>query len=355
MISGHGTIATAVEATQLGALRLPREAARHRPHPPHAAQRAPATIVLARRTSAQGAETSGMPDRRQAPALQRGHRARSRRLAPTAARVLITGENGTGKELVARALHRRSPRARGRSSRSTAPRSPRADRERAVRPREGLVHRRLRRPAGEVRAGRRRHALPRRGRRHVARRRRRRCCARCRRAWSRASAGRSRSRWTCGCIAATNKDLEDEIAAGRFREDLLYRLNVVPIHVPPLRERREDIPTLVRALLRAASPPAPGRPPATFDAAAVERLQRRAWPGNVRELRNTVERLLILAPGPTVTGERTWTGYFRGCESGRSRRAGIGRSLHGGTTFEDSSRRPSAPSWSPSCASTTGT
>ena len=101
-------------------------------------------------------------------------------------------------------------------------------------------------------------------------------------------------------IAATNKDLADEIAEGRFREDLFYRLNVVPIQVPPLRERREDIPALV-AVLRRALVATGGVPARRFDETAVQRLQSRQWPGNVRELRNAVERLLILAPGKAVT------------------------------------------------------
>ena len=103
-------------------------------------------------------------------------------------------------------------------------------------------------------------------------------------------------------IAATNKQLEEEIAAGRFREDLFYRLNVVPIHVPPLRERREDIPLLVAHFVCRSSREREGVPPRD------DRPGRRSsassaldWPGNVRELRNTIERLLILAPGPRVT------------------------------------------------------
>jgi two-component system nitrogen regulation response regulator NtrX len=101
-------------------------------------------------------------------------------------------------------------------------------------------------------------------------------------------------------LAATNKDLDGEIAEGRFREDLLYRLNVVPIDVPPLRERREDIPALVAHFAEqlSASAGVPGR---KFGDDAVRRLQSRAWPGNIRELRNAVERALILASGKTVT------------------------------------------------------
>jgi len=103
-------------------------------------------------------------------------------------------------------------------------------------------------------------------------------------------------------LAATNKNLESEIAENHFREDLFYRLNVVPIHVPPLRERREDIPLLIshfiNVLTRREGVAARGVAPD-----AVERLSQLDWPGNVRELRNTIERLLILASGPRITAE----------------------------------------------------
>jgi two-component system, NtrC family, nitrogen regulation response regulator NtrX len=103
-------------------------------------------------------------------------------------------------------------------------------------------------------------------------------------------------------IAATNKTLEQEIAAGRFREDLLYRLNVVPIEVPPLRARRTDIPQLVQHFTDQLSGTGrAGLKPKPFDEAALSRLAVHDWPGNIRELRNAVERLLILALGKAVT------------------------------------------------------
>jgi two-component system, NtrC family, nitrogen regulation response regulator NtrX len=102
-------------------------------------------------------------------------------------------------------------------------------------------------------------------------------------------------------LSATNKHLEDEIAAGRFREDLLYRLNVVPIDVPPLRERLEDVPALVAHFANQISASA-GVPGARFSDEAIARFRERRWPGNIRELRNAVERALILAPGKVVTG-----------------------------------------------------
>jgi two-component system nitrogen regulation response regulator NtrX len=101
-------------------------------------------------------------------------------------------------------------------------------------------------------------------------------------------------------LAATNKELDVEIAEGRFREDLLYRLNVVPIEVPPLRDRKEDIPALVAHFVEQLSAGA-GVPARKFSADAVRRLQGRSWPGNIRELRNAVERVLILASGKMIT------------------------------------------------------
>ncbi|MBS1814931.1 MAG: sigma-54-dependent Fis family transcriptional regulator [Acidobacteria bacterium] len=99
-------------------------------------------------------------------------------------------------------------------------------------------------------------------------------------------------------IAATNKDLEDEIAKGNFREDLFYRLNVIPFYVPPLRDRLEDVPTLVQEFLKEFGTQY-GRPRMEIAADAVELLQQYRWPGNVRELRNLVERVVILNPKVT--------------------------------------------------------
>jgi two-component system nitrogen regulation response regulator NtrX len=96
-------------------------------------------------------------------------------------------------------------------------------------------------------------------------------------------------------IAATNKDLEEEIARGNFREDLFYRLNVIPFFVPPLRDRKEDIPLLVKEFLQQFGAEY-GRPHVEMTDDALSALKQYHWPGNVRELRNLVERVLILNP-----------------------------------------------------------
>jgi len=101
-------------------------------------------------------------------------------------------------------------------------------------------------------------------------------------------------------VAATHRDLEAEVAAGRFREDLFYRVNVVRLDVPPLRARGEDVLLLARRFLAAAAARA-GKPLRGFTGAAQERLRRHAWPGNVRELENCVERAVALAQGEEVT------------------------------------------------------
>jgi two-component system nitrogen regulation response regulator NtrX len=103
-------------------------------------------------------------------------------------------------------------------------------------------------------------------------------------------------------IAATNKNLEEAITRGEFREDLFFRLNVIPIVVPPLRERRADIPQLVQHLAARTSDEH-NLKPRKFDPRAMEALQRYRWRGNIRELRNTVERLMIMAAGDIVQFE----------------------------------------------------
>ena len=114
--------------------------------------------------------------------------------------------------------------------------------------------------------------------------------------------GTQRIRVDVRVVAATNKDLPAEIRAGRFREDLYFRLNVIPIFVPPLRERQQDIPLLAEhfmAMLAAEY----GRRPKRLAPEAAARLQQYGWPGNVRELRNVIERVIIMVGGDTITAQ----------------------------------------------------
>jgi two-component system nitrogen regulation response regulator NtrX len=103
-------------------------------------------------------------------------------------------------------------------------------------------------------------------------------------------------------IAATNKNLEDAIQRNEFREDLYFRLNVIPILVPPLRERREDIPQLVQYFAKRTSEEH-NLKPKRFDPRAMEVLQRYRWRGNIRELRNTIDRVMIMSPGDVIRVE----------------------------------------------------
>jgi two-component system nitrogen regulation response regulator NtrX len=225
---------------------------------------------------------------------------RVERVAPADARVLITGENGTGKELVARAIHRLSHRSE----------APFIEVNCAAIPSELIESELFGHIKGSFtgavadRPGKFEQAhggtlfLDEVGDMSPA------AQAKVLRALEEGIitrvGGSKAVEVDVRVVAATNKELPEEIEAGRFREDLYYRLNVVPIHVPPLRERREDIPALVRhfAQRQGGSGEYPVRP---IQPTAVERLQAMDWPGNVRELRNTVERLLILAAGPEVT------------------------------------------------------
>jgi len=218
----------------------------------------------------------------------------------TGARVLITGENGTAKELVARALHQHSPRASAPFIAVNCAAIPaelieselfghvKGSFTGAIQDRPGKFELAdggtlFLDEIGDMSPAAQAKVLRVLEDGEVTR-----------------IGGRQARRVDVRVLAATNKRLPDEIAAGRFREDLFYRLNVVPIQVPALRERRDDVPMLVMHFAQRLAE-AGGVAPRPFDAAAVERLAALEWPGNVRELRNTVERLLILAAGPRVT------------------------------------------------------
>jgi two-component system nitrogen regulation response regulator NtrX len=298
MISGHGTIATAVEATQLGAhdfLEKPLDTDRVL----LTIRNAVKTVALEREVRALKAEVERRHEIVGSGAAVRQLIERIERVAPTGSRILITGENGTGKELVARAIHRLSPRAT----------KPLVEVNCAAIPSELIESELFGHVKGSFtgafadRTGRFEQAdggtlfLDEIGDMSAA------AQAKVLRALQEGIVtpigGARQIKVDVRVIAATNKRLEDEIASGRFREDLLYRLNVVPIEVPPLRARREDIPQLVAWFVEQLAEQ-PGLAMRTFSVGAVDRLRRHPWPGNVRELRNTIERLLILAPGSEI-------------------------------------------------------
>ena len=223
------------------------------------------------------------------------------RLMGTDLTVMITGESGTGKELVARALHDFGKRRGGPFVADQHGGDPaRADRERAVRPREGRLHRRHR-PRAPAASSRPTAARCSSTRSATCRSRRRPgCCACCRRASSRAVGGRTPIRADVRIIAATHRDLRQLIRQGLFREDLFYRLNVVPIRLPPLRERARRHPGAGRAI---SSAQAHARGPAAQDARRPRRwsgCKPHRWPGNVRELENLVRRLAALYAEETI-------------------------------------------------------
>jgi len=337
MISGHGTIQTAVEATQLGAydfLEKPLDTDR---------------ILLTLRNALQHLDLTSENVRLKAEVhaqyeivgSSRGVKQvieRIEKVAPTAARVLITGENGTGKELVARAIHTLSPRARG----------PFVEVNCAAIPTELIESELFGHMKGSFtgafadRAGKFELAdggtlfLDEIGDMSLS------AQAKVLRALEEGVISRVGSGKTLEVdvrvVAATNKDLQAEIAAGRFREDLLYRLNVVPIDVPPLRARRGDVPQLVEHFVAQLGRTG-GLAAKRFDPEAVKRLAAYDWPGNIRELRNAIERLLILASGNVVSVDDVER--VAGVGAGVAAGAGDGGGVAGrGTTAADVAGAP---------------
>jgi two-component system nitrogen regulation response regulator NtrX len=219
--------------------------------------------------------------------------------APTNGRVLIFGENGTGKELVARNIHAMSRRRSG----------PFVEVNCAAIPEE-LIESEL---FGHVRGAFTGAVADRRGKFEVANggtifldeigdmslKTQAKVLRVLQEQVMEAVGSSTQIRVDARVLAATNKDLPGEIRAGRFREDLYFRLNVVPISVPALRDRVEDIPLLADHFMAMLAREY-GRLPKTFEPDAVAALQRYQWPGNVRELRNLIERLMIMVPGDRV-------------------------------------------------------
>ena len=328
MISGHGTIDTAVEATRKGAydfLQKPLDTDR--------------LLVTLRRALELRGLTQSMADLRSQVESRyeivgtsfpiRRVLERIEKVAPTDARVLITGENGTGKELVARAIHRLSSRAD----------APFVEVNCAAIPSELIESALFGHMKGSFTgavadsAGKFEQAasgtlfLDEIGDMSPD------AQAKVLRALEQGvitRVGGSKSiEVDVRVVAATNKDLEREIEEGRFREDLFYRLNVVPIHMPPLRERRDDIPMLVQHFTDIMTR-REGMSPRSFETAAIERLESFSWHGNVRELRNTVERLLILSSGDSVRAEDVDL-----LATGRSGGGGLGGELLSSDSFAD--------------------
>jgi len=301
MISGHATIQTAVEATQHGAYDILEK--------PLDTDRILVTLRNALAHLDLHEENTRLRDavRSKFEIVGTSYAIRAviekiERVGKTPARVLITGENGTGKELVARAIHGQSTRAQAQFVEVNC----------AAIPSELIESELFGHMKGSFtgavadRAGKFEQAhggtlfLDEIGDMSLA------AQAKVLRVLQDGVVtrigGSKPIQVDVRVLAATNKDVEAEIAAGRFREDLYYRLNVVPIHVPPLRERREDIPLLVGHFISQLTGPG-GLAPRAMSDDAVARLSQLEWPGNVRELRNTIERLLILSSGPRITAE----------------------------------------------------
>jgi two-component system, NtrC family, nitrogen regulation response regulator NtrX len=294
VISGHATIETAVKATKLGAFDFLEK--------PLLLERT--LIVVKNALEAKRLRNENLEYKRQlmlestvtgesVPA--KALRQQIKLMAPTNGRVLIYGESGTGKELIARAIHAESPR-RDRVfielncaaipedfieselfgyRNSAIPGGPPEKRGTFERANGGTLFldevgdMSLKTQAKVLRALDEQSFVP-------------------------VGAAQPIS-VDVRVIAATNKDLEEETAKGNFREDLFYRLNVIPFFVPPLRERKEDIPLLAREFLRIFGREY-GRPRVEIAEDALDLLKHYPWPGNVRELKNILERVLILNP-----------------------------------------------------------
>jgi two-component system nitrogen regulation response regulator NtrX len=300
MISGHASVETAVRAVRLGAYDFLEK--------PLSLERVVLTAQKAIERRDLLAEVASFREREsdrellgESPAMARLQEEIAR-VAATNARVLITGENGTGKELVARAIHRLSTRAD----------SPLVEVNCAAIPEE-LIESEL---FGHVRGSFTGASEDRRGKFEEADGSTlfldevgdmsARTQAKVLRALQEARftrvGGTRPITSDARVLSATNKNLQEEIRKGTFREDLYFRLAVVPIAVPPLRDRAEDVPLLARRFL-AESSARFGRRPKTLSPGATAALQAYRWPGNVRELKNVIERLVILSPSDEIAPE----------------------------------------------------
>ena len=298
MMSGHGTIETAVKATKLGAfdfIEKPLSLEKIILVINHAMDmmRLEEENVLLKQKLTQSFELTG-----KSPVIMELKEQISI-VAPTNAWILIMGENGTGKELVARSIHRKSRRSQ----------KPFVEVNCAAIPEE-LIESEL---FGHEKGAFTGATSKKRGKFDLANEgtifldevadMSQKAQAKILRilqekTFERVGGNRLIST-DVRVLAATNKDLEREMEDGRFRQDLYYRLNVIPLHVPPLRDRREDIPLLVARFIHDFSLKE-GEVEKTMSNEALEKLMRHDWPGNVRELKNIVERLAIMTPGRII-------------------------------------------------------
>jgi len=298
MISGHGSTSDAMHATRLGAFDFIDK--------PFTSERVLVTVQKGLELRSLRRENRelrlAMESKYEivgdSPALRRVLEA-VQRAAPTNATVLLLGESGVGKELVARTVHRNSPRAGQRFIQVNCAAIPEELIESELFGHEkgsftGATEKQIGKfeqadrgtifldEIGDMSARTQAKVLRVLQEQEVER------------------LGSARTiKVDVRVIAATNKNLEEAIERGEFREDLYFRLNVIPILVPPLRERRQDIPSLIQHFAKRTSEEH-NLKPKRFDAAAMEALQQYRWRGNIRELRNTVERLMIMAPGDVV-------------------------------------------------------
>jgi two-component system, NtrC family, nitrogen regulation response regulator NtrX len=298
VISGHGTIETAVKAVRLGAQDFVEK--------PLSLDKTLLAVRNALQRRRLETEVRALKQQLDERYVMVGESAPVRRLraeiaqaAPTNGRAFIFGENGTGKELVARAIHARSLRSAG----------PFVEVNCAAIPEE-LIESEL---FGHVKGAFTGALAARKGKFELAdggtlfldeiADMSLKTQAKVLRALQEQRiepvGGAGSVEVDVRVIAATNKNLDEEIRQGRFREDLYFRLNVIPFQVPPLRERPEDVPLLARHFMEVLSAEH-GRRPRAIAPDALAALSRRPWPGNVRELRNIIERLVIMTPGDTI-------------------------------------------------------
>jgi DNA-binding NtrC family response regulator len=300
MISGHGTIKIAVEATKSGAYDFLEK-------PPDlnrlliSIRNALKSSELQQENKKIRRELHGVVEIIGESPVMQAIKKMIDKVAHTDSRVLITGENGTGKELVARSLHNKSKRAAKKFVDVNCAAIPSelleselfghekgaftdANQRRIGKFEQAIDGTLFLDEIGDMSPDAQAKVLRALQENEIVR-----------------VGGTERISVNPRVIAATNKDLSTEIETGRFREDLFHRLNVIPIHLPPLRERKEDIPKLVEWFLQRLSEKEIVFSGKTFTNEAMETLKGLSWPGNIRELQNAVERLMLLSSGSEIT------------------------------------------------------